>query len=386
MTRGATARHTARPRAGAPPRSQLGLSLIELMVGITIGLLLMAGVIQLFLGTKQTYTMLETQSRLQESGRFALSFLAGDLRMAGYYGCHGTEDGLTNVLVQNPGSLVDQFYLSRMDAGGGGFEATTASSWNPDPAAEGADPGDTDDGFDVDLNTGGGSDIIFVRRPILGPFALTADMSDATDDVQITTNSGLAPDDIILLTDCESGVLFQLTSTAAEADAGTLEHAAGGANPGNASGDLGRAYKVDSGEVYGMGTVIYYVADNADGVPSLFRRINTGNAQELVNGVENLQIVYGVDDDDNDNAELYVDADTIESNASYDWDEVVSARIAMLVRTLDPVKAQAEAKTHCLLGDPSNACAGGTQIDTNDTLLRQVFNATVVFRNRVGIQ
>lgn len=367
-------------------RRQHGFTLVEAMVGITLALLLLAGVIQLFLGTKQTYNLLEAQSRLQENGRFALNFLTDDLRMAGYYGCQGKGSAVGNIMAQSPGSLADKFFLSEMDQGLGGFEATSSSAWSPDPAAAGADPGSTATGFNVSLATGGGSDILFVRRPVTAAFPLTANMLNSTDNLQIGANSGLAPNDIVLLSDCEGGVLFQLTSSAANADAGVLQYATGGSNPGNASSDLGRPYKSDSAEVYGMGTTLYYVADNADGVPSLFRRTGTGNAQELINGVENMQVVYGVDNDGNDNPELYVDANTIETNANYSWDEVASARVALLLRTLNTVKPQAEAKTYCLLGDPSNGCAGGTQVNTNDALLRQVFNATVVFRNRVRVQ
>ena len=63
--------------------SQLGLSMIELMVAITIGLILSAGIIQIFSNSKNTYRVEESLSRVQESGRLALDFIANDVRMAG---------------------------------------------------------------------------------------------------------------------------------------------------------------------------------------------------------------------------------------------------------------------------------------------------------------
>ncbi len=63
---------------------QRGLSLVELMVALVISLFLTAGVIQLFIGSKQTYRLYDALSRIQENGRFALQAMARDIRMAGY--------------------------------------------------------------------------------------------------------------------------------------------------------------------------------------------------------------------------------------------------------------------------------------------------------------
>lgn len=65
-------------------RTQLGLSLVELMVAMALGLLLMTGVIQVFLSSRQTYAANEAMGRLQENGRFALEFIARSARLAGY--------------------------------------------------------------------------------------------------------------------------------------------------------------------------------------------------------------------------------------------------------------------------------------------------------------
>ncbi|WP_339080122.1 PilW family protein [Pseudomonas sp. TMP9] len=65
-------------------RTQLGLSLVELMVAMALGLLLMTGVVQVFLSSRQTYAANEAMGRLQENGRFALEFIARSARLAGY--------------------------------------------------------------------------------------------------------------------------------------------------------------------------------------------------------------------------------------------------------------------------------------------------------------
>jgi len=65
-------------------RTQLGLSVVELMVAMALGLLLMTGVIQVFLSSRQTYAANEAMGRLQENGRFALEFIARSARLGGY--------------------------------------------------------------------------------------------------------------------------------------------------------------------------------------------------------------------------------------------------------------------------------------------------------------
>lgn len=67
-----------------PARRQCGLSLVEIMVALVISLFLTAGVIQLFIGSKQTYRFHDALSRLQENGRLALDTMAADIRMAGF--------------------------------------------------------------------------------------------------------------------------------------------------------------------------------------------------------------------------------------------------------------------------------------------------------------
>lgn len=82
MPRLYAAPHNANLRAKA---KQVGLSLVELMVAVTIGLFLMLVVANLFIGSKQTYTNQDNLSRLQENGRFAIALMGKAIREAGYH-------------------------------------------------------------------------------------------------------------------------------------------------------------------------------------------------------------------------------------------------------------------------------------------------------------
>ena len=112
-------------------RAQHGLSLIELMIGMTLGLLVLAAVLYVFAGNRASYRHQESLSLVQESGRFALEILARDIREAGFAGCgHGVTlrdignpiqpanfDGLINVVVGATANDPDSFTIQRATAG-----------------------------------------------------------------------------------------------------------------------------------------------------------------------------------------------------------------------------------------------------------------------------
>ena len=77
---------------------QAGVGLVEIMVAVTLSLILMAGLVQVYTGNKQTYRIQESLSRVQENGRFALDFITRDLRSAGFLGCAGTSTKTINGL------------------------------------------------------------------------------------------------------------------------------------------------------------------------------------------------------------------------------------------------------------------------------------------------
>jgi type IV pilus assembly protein PilW len=66
---------------------QKGLTLVEIMVALLLGLFVLGGIMQIFSNSKQTYKMQEALSRLQENGRFAMDFLGRDIRMADFRSC-----------------------------------------------------------------------------------------------------------------------------------------------------------------------------------------------------------------------------------------------------------------------------------------------------------
>jgi type IV pilus assembly protein PilW len=84
----------------------MGMSLIELMIAMVIGLVLMAGVISVFVSSKRGYSTNTAVAQIQENARFALGFVTPVVRMAGYAGC-GKSITLSSIL--NGGALAFNF-------------------------------------------------------------------------------------------------------------------------------------------------------------------------------------------------------------------------------------------------------------------------------------
>jgi type IV pilus assembly protein PilW len=91
-----TMRNTAANRIVVGPRTAQGLSLIELMVALTIGALLLAGAVSVYMQSRNTYRTNDTASRMQEVGRYALDVISPDVRLAGYWGLTNRPDSFTN--------------------------------------------------------------------------------------------------------------------------------------------------------------------------------------------------------------------------------------------------------------------------------------------------
>lgn len=224
-------------------KSQKGFTLIELMIAIVLGLLISAAMIELFINSKQSYRIQENLSRLQENGRFAMSFLSTDIRMADYVTCY------------------------------------TEAPPTPSTAIAGTN--------DAGLNS---SDTIAISRQINACGATPA----------------------------------TLTAT--------------------------------------------YSIQNLNGNPALYRSINGAAIQELVEGIESMQILYGADTDADNTPNYYVPAST----AGLDMANVVSIRISLMATTLENNLTLQAASTTI-----------GTYTSSVDNRFRRVFTSTIAVRNRL---
>src|SRR5207342_637503 len=96
--------------------SNAGLSLIEVVVALAISAILLFGLSQIFIGSKNVYRLQEGMSRVQDNARFVLQYLENNVRMAGYMGC-GNDVDLT-VKAGSPPAFLN--HLAEMSSGLGG--------------------------------------------------------------------------------------------------------------------------------------------------------------------------------------------------------------------------------------------------------------------------
>lgn len=347
---------------------QIGFGLLEIMIALTIGAFLLGGVLQIFSNGRQTNKSQEGLSRLQESGRFALDLLTRDIRTAGYIGCNSVVP-ITNTL-NNPAAFLYNFAQAIE-----GFEATTAAAWTPAINAE------------VTAPRVGGSDIITIRRAETQNFTVTTHAA-TTDPLTLDVTATLAnlidagyidaPNTnkciTAIVSNCKAAAVFQPSAIAAR----TLTHAAVASNatcasgePGNQTANLGSTFQ--NAQVFPINTVSYFVRNGPRGRPSLYRRIGSGNAQEMVEGIEQMQILYGVDNDATRDgaANTYLTANTVA-----DMTRVVSVRISILASTVDDNVAD----------QPTTIFYNGANLNSGDRRLRRVFTTTIALRNRLHLR
>ena len=105
------ARHAS--QRAATRHANAGLSLIEIMVALAIAAILLFGLSQIFIGSKNVYRLQEGMSRVQENARFVLQYLENNVRMAGYMGC-GNDVDLT-VKAGSPPAFLN--HLGEMSSG-----------------------------------------------------------------------------------------------------------------------------------------------------------------------------------------------------------------------------------------------------------------------------
>ena len=328
---------------------QRGLTMVEIMVALVLSLVLAGGIIQVFNSSKLSYNVQEALSRLQEDARLAVNFLEKDIRSSSYLGC--AKDTFFRSVLNNPTA-----YTSNFQIGIQGYESLGSGSWAPalDPGAGINNP--------LDDN----NDIITVRA-VRGVGAKTTEnMKDGEEKLKTAYIGMMKEDDIAIVTDCTATTVFQITDIGGSFD---IKHDATG-TPGNSTKDLGRAYAAGS-SVFSVETVTYFLRDDGDG-PVLWRRNGAANAQQLVEGVEGMQILYGVDIVNNDGrADQYLSA-----NAVTDWSGVVSIRIGLLLRTLDEINPEPDTNTYNV---------NGVVVDpVDDRRLRRVITTTIALRNRAS--
>lgn len=314
-------------------RKQSGLSLIELMIAITLGLVLMAGVMQVFLSSRVTFSTHQAMSRVQETGRLAMEFLSRDIRMAGFMGCASRSPGA--VFIDSAGDLGG--FHKDFEKGIEGFTAPVTG-----------------------LAAKTGTDVLVVRTadalPLLTPSennanSLTLRVGDS--EIEDNCSNGICTGDAVAASDCIDTRIYT-AGTLSDVNETTLEVAGGGFPAGNFGAGA---------ELIPVKTYVYYVAPStADATrSSLWQKVNTHSAIELLEGVEDLSLTYGREGA----------TDFVKASAVTDWSKVNSVNVEMLVASIDNNVLEVKQKF----------TFDGSEVTAADRRLHQVFTSTIAARS-----
>ena len=348
-------------------RTQSGFSLIELMLALTLGLVVTAGIVQLFVGNNQTTQLITGQSRLQESARYALDFISRSTRNAGFIGCDPEMDKIRNTLNGDWNQIFEYDILNPIQGFDGTGTGNTLVDWTPSlaalPRSQGGSSFNTviaGNGVDV-ASLVPGTDILAVRY-MLGPGEQLAQAAEKDDD-PVIENDGDVPfqtGDFALISDCEQAALFRITSIGSTAGGLTLGRGTGVGlfeNANGAAGELSRIGVSYGGQSSGGATSsgaavvaevitdIYFVADGAGTnnrgatTSALWRKRGSDAPVELVEGISDLQVLYGIDTtlaDNQASANQYVTFGGVGNNV------VRSVRVTVQANTIDVVSDSAE--------------------------------------------
>lgn len=297
-------------------RSQLGFSLVELMIALVLGLMVIGSVGSVFLSNKQSYRSNTALSQVQEGSRIAFELLARSIRQAGLTGC-GNFGRVANTLNDPSANWWSDFNNAVRGYEGDQDDPAVAEGSGVAQRIVGTDSvqliGVVDSGLSVEEHN---------------PTSAQFKINETTTDLQ----SG----DIIVVCDPDHATITQITNyNSANV---TVVHNTGTASPGNCSKGLGFPTDCSStnGNPYQFGAnsqiarlaaVDWYIGNNPQGGRSLYQvalrnsaGAATATAQEMVRNVTDMQLQYLF-------GGAFVDADAVTN-----WSAVSAVRFTLSVR------------------------------------------------------
>lgn len=316
------------------PHEIAGASLTELLVAMAISLWLVAGILWCYISYEKTYRLNQALARMQENGRMAMQLLSQDIMRAGYAGCLPLKN-LALRQVSSAGATT-QFSAENSMAGWRNFNSTSDFLLPSDIT-------------DIAASE---SDILLIQAML--PDDAAAISAVNKDSVTFSQNAEYKPGDILLIADCRQADIVKVLSANGKRIVVAPE--------------LNHVYD-ENAQIGRLSAVIYYIRKttrkNMSGasVYALYRRdLNQSShvAQEIVEGVEKMQVKFGVRKNDRVN---YL---SVQQLTKDDWRHVVSVQIALLLTSIDAVSDQ-----------PKSYIFDSQEHDAADRLLRKEWDMTI---------
>ncbi|MDP4536855.1 prepilin-type N-terminal cleavage/methylation domain-containing protein [Alkalimonas collagenimarina] len=304
---------------------QRGVSLVELMIAMMLGVILIGGVMGVFLSTQQTYRVNDSLNRMQDGFRVGFQLLTRDLRNAGSSGC--TNNGrVVNVLAGNAWWA---------DWGGSNFMAYDGDTAYPGVAF----------GTGVGQRVSGTSAIQMMYSLSDGDeaIAIAHVPSGVNASFQIAAGANIAQGDIVMVCDQSQSTIFQVSNitgggvnvihnTGNTTTPGNCTNRLGFPGPTSCSASAGTAYVFPPNAVLSkFESVSWFVGHNgrpATGGQSLYRTsVEQGNVvvEEVIEGVVDVQFEFLLL-----GANSFIATNAVPANR---WIDVVSSRLTVTVES-----------------------------------------------------
>jgi len=319
---------------------------------------------------------------MQESARYALDAITRDTRMAGFQGC--VDVNSQSAIVR--GDRAPTTHLFETVATGS--VVVTPSAWTPAPITTFQIPaGDVTavpGTHTLALQFGDGATV-----KLSGPMVNPANPL-AADIPVVGSQSGINDGDLAIISDCDSADLFRVSSAPEPDVAGLITHLPiDNSNNGNLSIDYGHGSSLDETRVMKFHSNVYFVGtrgetnERGDQLRSLYVQTlpyeDTNPPTELVEGVENLRIRFGIRQSNG----------TLEyhraNEPGYDSGKVEVVQIGMLMASYDYVRNDDDKTTYLLAGQEVGSVEGKALdglAHSENQQYRLVFNTTIKVRNR----
>lgn len=355
-----------------PFSRQSGLSLVELMISITLGLFILAGVATIFTNNSRSRQEIERTSRQIENGRYASQLLSDDLQAAGFLGEFDPTPLDTSSLAALPDPCATDLPTLR-----------TAMPLH----IQGYDNGAGAPTCLADVKAG--TDIFVIRR------ASTCVAGTANCDPFL---NGEPHFQASLCAPATGGYELSFTPS------GNADYAAQFYALDTVLANLAR-HKTNCttlADIRRYRTHIYFIANNdvaGDGIPTLKRaELGAGGFTivPLVEGIDNLQLEYGVDSNCDGipnfftaNPTAYTPQttyckpfDALPASLVANWRNVVSVKLNLLARNTESTAGYADTRTYTLgLKADGTANSFGP---FNDGFKRHAYTSTVRLGNPAG--
>lgn len=314
-----------------------GLTLIELMVAMVLGLVLLGGVGTIVIANGDAYRTNEGLSQVQESSRTAFELLARDIREAGATACGS--GSMTNVV-----NDTNQWWQEAW-TGVRGYPAGTAAPG----VSTGGGVSERVAGTDAIMLQGMvGAGVTVDRHNVSDPAGQGGGGAAANFQLDVATTA-IGDGDIVIVCDFNHAAIFQITNYDGSNGNVTVRFNTGNStSPGNCTKGLGPesacgspnntpngdAYSFENrgAQIARLATTVWYVGNNGranEGGRSLYRRtLGAGGAtivEEVVPGITDMQLEYRV----GNAASL-----TAAPNAA-EWENVTAVEVQLAAASLD---------------------------------------------------